>query len=72
MENKIYFLIRKKTAEFAFSSIVSTKKILRVKSLVLKTFGKETRRLYKAYNFNLLLGKKQKGYFNKSIIKKDV
>ena len=54
--------MEKKTAEFAFSSVVSTKKIfkgdkLSAKNIWVKRPGKGH---YKAYNFNSLLGKKAK------------
>lgn len=60
--NKLISSLEKKTAEFAFSSVVSTKKIfkgdkLSAKNIWVKRPGKGH---YKAYNFNSLLGKKAK------------
>ncbi len=75
-KHKFISSLEKKTAEFAFSSIVSTKKIfkgekLSAKNIWVKRPGKG---YYKAYNFNLLLGKKAKRNIsiNQFIKKKDV
>ena len=61
-KNKFISSLEKKTAEFAFSSVVSTKKIykgdkLSVNNIWVKRPGKG---YYKAYNFNSLLGKRVK------------
>jgi sialic acid synthase SpsE len=60
--NKLISSLEKKTAKFAFSSVVSTKKIfkgekLSAKNIWVKRPGKGH---YKAYSFNSLLGKKAK------------
>ena len=74
--NKSISSLEKKTAEFAFSSVVSIKniskgEILSIRNIWVKRPGKG---YYKAYNFKHLLGKKAKKniYINQFIKKGDV
>ena len=68
--------LEKKTAEFAFSSVVSIKKILKGDKLTNKNIWvkRPGKGYYKAYNFNSLLGKKAKRNIsiNQFIKKSDV
>ena len=75
-KNKTISSLEKKTAEFAFSSVVSIKNISKGEKLTYKNIWvkRPGKGYYKAYNFNLLLGKKAKKniFINQYIKKGDV